>query len=189
MNSRGRALALVVAIGIGVGGACAQGQPRQRPLETTPVATGSGTIASERSQLQGRWTLMSLSVTTEKGEKADIEATGVMTFDAFGNLNIEYRLTEASRKTLEGLGIKTPGLVLSTSGSVAIDPRARQIRYVAEGAQEKAAFDADLAARRANPFTADRVRYYQLMPDGLLLLATHHDDGKDAAVARWKRES
>jgi hypothetical protein len=90
---------------------------------------------------------------------------------------------------LEGLGIKTPGPVLSTSGNVALDPRAKQIRYVAEGAQEKAASDADLAARRANPFTADRIRHYEHTPDGLLILRTQHADGRDAAVARWKRES
>ena len=191
MNRRRQALIIVFSsTAVALAGACAQGRPRTRPLSTSPVAQGSDSIASARNELQGRWTLMTLSVSTGSGQQAAIDATGVMTFDPYGNLNIEYRLSEAGRKTLDGLGIETPGLVLSTSGNVAIDPKQKQIRYMAEGAQEKALkFDADQAARRANPFAVERVRYYFFTDDGLLMLATRHDDGTDAAVARWKRGS
>ena len=185
MNRRSRALSFIVAVTLGVCAGCAKGQPK-----TVPAATGAGSITDVRNQLQGRWTLMSLDVAPVGGQRTNIEATGVMSFDNFGNLSIEYRLSDAGQKALEGLGIKTPGPVLSTSGNVAIDPTQRQIRYMAEGAQEKAfAFDADQAARRANPFTVDRIRHYQFTDDGLLTLTTRYDSGADAAVARWKRGS
>ena len=190
MNRRRRAPLVVTAVLVGLAGGCATGQPRTRPLKTNPIETGSGTITDARNQLQGRWTLITLAVTTEDGQRATIDASGVMTFDPYGNLDIEYRLSESGRKTLEGLGIQTPGLVLSTSGNVAIDPGQRQIRYMAEGAHERALnFDAELASRRDNPFGVDRVRFYFFTDDGFLMLATRHDNGAEAAVARWRRGS
>jgi hypothetical protein len=144
----------------------------------------------ERKKLQGRWTLVSLTVTPEKGQKAAVDATGIMTFDGFGNLQIEYRMSESGRKTLEGMGIKVPNPVLSTSGNVAIDPVGKQITYVGAENQKKAlGFDPDLAARRANPFTLERVRYYAFQGDDALTLTTRHDNGTDAATAQWKRGS
>ena len=54
----------------------------------------------------------------------------MLTFDGFGNLEIEYRMSEAGRQTLESLGIRVPNPVLSTAGNVAIDPVKKQITYV-----------------------------------------------------------
>ena len=163
---------------------------RQRPIGVGDVGAGEGSTAFERRKLEGRWTLTSLSVTTADGRKSAVDATGVMSFDGFGNLDIQYRLSEAGQKTLEGLGIKTPGLVLSTSGSSAIDPVKKQIVYAGADVQKRAlAFDADLAAQRANPFTLERKRDYSFSPEGDLILATSHDDGANAATARWKKGS
>ena len=170
--------------------ACATGQPRQRPLNTTPMASGAGTMEAERQKLQGRWTLASLTVTAENGKKAPVDATGVLTFDAFGNLQIEYRMSEAGQQTLESLGIKVPNPVLSTAGNVAIDPVGKQITYVGAENQKKAlGFDPDLAARRANPFTLERVRYYRFDDENALTLMTRQADGSEAATAQWKRGS
>jgi hypothetical protein len=167
--------------------ACAKAQPRQRPLNTNPIASGTGTMEVERKKLQGRWTLASLTV-TENGRKAPVDATGVLTFDGFGNLQIEYRMSESGRKTLEGMGIKVPNPVLSTAGNVAIDPVGKQITYVGAENQKKAlGFDPDLAARRANPFTLERVRYYRFDDENALTLMTRHDDGSEGATAQWKR--
>jgi hypothetical protein len=80
--------------------------------------------------------------------------------------------------------------VLSTAGNVAIDAVAKQITYVGSENQKKAlGFDPDLAARRANPFTLERVRYYRFEDDNALTLMTRHDDGSEGATAVWKRSS
>ncbi len=182
--------ALVVAACLTFALAGCHKQPSTRPLKTSPVTTGEGTIEEARRKLQGRWTLLSLTVASEDGRQSAVDATGVLAFDGFGNLDIEYRLSEAGQKTLEGLGIKTPGPVLSTSGNVAIDPVQRQIRYAGVDVQKRALeFDPDLAARRANPFTLERMRYYSFADTGELTLTTRHDNGRDAAVAHWKRAS
>jgi hypothetical protein len=183
-----RSCALIVAACLTFALAGCKKQPSTRPLKTSPVTTGAGTIEEARRQLQGRWTLVSLTVTSEDGRQSPVDATGVLNFDGFGNLDIEYRLSEAGQKTLTGLGIKTPGLVLSTSGNVAIDPAQQLIRYSGVDVQKRALeFDPDLAARRANPFTLERMRYYSFAETGELTLTTRYDNGRDAAVAQWKR--
>jgi hypothetical protein len=111
-----------------------------------------------------------------------------MNFDGFGNMNIEYRMSETGLKTLEGFGIKSPNPVISTTGSVAINPTAREITYTGPDFEKRAlGFDPDLAARRANPFALERKRYYEIGPDGTLTLMTRYDDGSTASIGRWKK--
>jgi hypothetical protein len=45
-----------------------------------------------------------------------------------------------------------------------------------------------LAERRQNPFALERTRFYTLGTDGVLTLVTRHDNGKDAATSRWRRQ-
>jgi hypothetical protein len=169
--------------------ACAA-QERQRPLQTTPIAEGPDTMEAVRKQLEGRWTLVSLNVSTADGKQTSVEATGALTSDAFGVLGIEYRMSDAGQKSLAALGITSPNPVISTTGRVVIDPQQKQITYVSEDFQTKAlGFDPDLAARRANPFALERARYYVLGTDGTLTLSTRHDNGRDAVVSRWKKGS
>jgi hypothetical protein len=180
MSSRPAAVFIACALTIA---ACAQGQ-----VGTTRVDRGETSVEAARARLQGRWTLVSLTVSSLDGRKSGVDATGVLNFDAFGNLQIEYRLTDAAQDTLEGLGIERPGPSLSTSGNVAINPVSQEIVYVgAEATSRALSFDPKLAARRANPFALERVRYYQFVADDELVLATRHENGTDAAVARWKR--
>ncbi len=161
---------------------------RTRPLSTSPIAEGPGTVEAARKVLEGRWILESLSVTAEDGRSATIEASGTLTSDAFGNMNIEVKMSGPGQKTMESLGVKTPNPVISTTGQVVIDVQQRRITYVGEGFDKRASgFDPDLAARRANPFALERPRYYNLGDDGILTLSTRHDSGKEAAVSRWKK--
>jgi hypothetical protein len=180
-------MGVLAAAGLAVGllAGCAA-SPRQRPVKTEPIASGPQTVEAARKALEGRWTLVSLDVTADDGRKASVDATGVLTSDAFGNLNIEYRLSEAGQKALEGVGIRPPSPVISTTGQAVIDTQQRRITYVPPDAAARA-FDANLAAARANPFALERPRYYSLGDDGTLTLATRHDSGKDAAVSRWKK--
>jgi hypothetical protein len=140
-----------------------------------------------RAALQGKWVLISLNMNAEDGRNAPVDATGILTSDQFGGLNVEYRLSDQGRQTLAKLGHTIPNPVISTSGSVVIDPVKKSIVYVGDDFGEKA-FDADLAARRANPFALERTRYYTLGADGILTLQTRYDSGKPAAVSRWKKQ-
>jgi hypothetical protein len=178
---------LVLGLVMLASSACAA-KPRGRPLRTTPIAEGAGTLESARNFLAGRWVLDSLRITTEDGRGAAIEAAGALTADPNGTLAIEYRMSEAGQKTLASLGIDAPDPVISTSGRVVIDPQQRQITYLGDDFQQRAqGFDPDLAARRANPFALERTRHYTLETDGTLVLSTRYDTGKDAIVSRWKR--
>jgi hypothetical protein len=185
MKERLKAL-MVVGLAVFLVAGCATPSPRQRPVKTSPIASGPQTVEAARKALEGRWTLMSLDVSADDGRKASVDATGILNSDAFGNLSVEYRLSDAGRKTLEGLGIRPPNPVISESGQVAIDTQQRRITYLPSDAAARA-FDADLAAARANPFSLERPRYYALGDDGILTLATRHDSGQDAAVSRWKK--
>jgi hypothetical protein len=185
-----RELALVVALTVCSLVTACTARPRTRPLSTTPIAEGPATLEATRKALEGRWVLVSLAVTTEDGRTTPVAATGVLNAEAFGNMHIEYRMSEAGLKSLAGLGIKPSNPVISTTGRVVIDPQQRSITYVGEDFEKRAlAGDAELAARRANPFTLERVRYYVIGNDGTLVLSTRYDSGKDAVVSRWKRDS
>ena len=116
------------------------------------------------------------------------EAAGVFISNAFGNVRIEYRVSEAGLKALAALGIDSPNPVISTSGRAAIDTQQRRITYIPPDAATRA-FDPGLAAARTNPFALERPRYYALGEDGILTLTTRHDNGRDAAVSRWKKGS
>jgi len=63
-----------------------------------PVALGStpteGELASARQQLQGTWDLVALQLRQDSGAFVPIRATGILTYDAFGNLTIEARTTD-----------------------------------------------------------------------------------------------
>jgi hypothetical protein len=160
--------------------------PRQRPLQTSPIAEGTQTVEAARKMLEGRWSLLSLDVATQDGRKASVAASGMLTSDAFGNLSIEYTISPEGLKALAGLGIKSPNAVISTSGRVVINPQQQLITYVPPDAAQRA-FDADLAARRANPFALEHPRYYSVSADGILTLSTRYEDGKDASIGRWKK--
>ena len=105
-------------------------------------------------------------------------------YDGFGNLSIEYRMSEGGLKVLEGLGFKAPDRVISTTGRSVINVDQQSIVYVDDKAQP---FDPKVAAGRANPFALERTRYYDFGPDGTLTLTTRHDGGKNAVVSKWKK--
>jgi hypothetical protein len=176
-------------IGCGVGylvaGGCAARELEQ-PLETHPIEKGQETVETARTELQGRWSLVSLVVQTEDGQRADVDASGTLSTDDFGNMQIEYRLTTAGQKAIEAMGVRSPNPVISTTGRVVIDTQQRRITFVPPDAATRV-FDPALAALRANPFALERTRYYALGDAGVLTLTTRHDNGQDAAVSRWTR--
>lgn len=167
--------------------ACAAA-PRQRPLPIGPPETGAGTTAAARQELQGRWTLVSLDVGDEQGRHTPVEADGVLSMDAFGNLRIELRPTDAGRAAMTTLGVSYPRTI-SLEGRVVIDPQQHTITFISPGTNTSdVGLDPALAARRGNPFAVERMRSYAIDADGVLTLRTRHDNGADAATSRWKRQ-
>jgi hypothetical protein len=179
------ALAVCAGLAAAAGVGC-KGGASQKPVRTNPIETGGESTQATRLRLQGTWTLVSLVVTNPDGKSATVQATGVLENDQYGNLKIEYQVSDAGLKTLSSLGLESPNPVISTTGHVEIDTTQKQIRYVSPDAAQRA-FDPKLAAARANPFALERTRYYEFADDGTLRLTTKYDDGKEAAVSRWKK--
>jgi len=173
----------VVIVAVCLSVACGE---KNIPLGSTPAAQGPNTAEAARKQLEGRWMLLSLNAAAADGRSATVDATGELELDAFGNLRIDYRLSEAGQATLEGLGIHPPNPVIRTEGRVVINPQDQSVVYVNPDASSQP-FDRELAARRQNPFALERPRFYSLGADGVLTLVTRHDNGKDAATSRWRR--
>jgi hypothetical protein len=171
---------------VGLALAACKAQPLQKPVRTSDIAEGPETIEAVRKQLAGTWSLVSLVVNTADGKSVNVDAVGTLSSDNFGNLEIEYRVTEAGLKSLASIGVTSPNPVISTRGKAELDPKQKAIRY-ASGNDINRAFDPKLAALRANPFALERTRYYDFRADGTLRLATRHDSGRDAAVSIWKK--
>jgi hypothetical protein len=177
---------VIVASLAGLAGAGCKGGAMNKPIKTSPIENGPDTIKSVQLQLKGTWNLLSLDLTSQAGKRVTVPATGVLEADEFGNLNIEYKFSDAGMKALATIDVQPRGQEIAIKGRTEIDTTGKAIRYVSEDVNERR-FDPDLAAARANPFALERTRYYQFQPDGTLRLATHHDDGKEALVSRWKK--
>jgi hypothetical protein len=183
---RSQVVRLVMVAGFALGLAGCKSAPRARPIPTTRIDEGQNTTQAARKALEGKWTLLALTITTADGKQAMPEAAGELNVDEFGNIKIEYRLTEDGRKALERIGVRYPNPVISESGRAAIDPQKGTVTYIGSEANANP-LDPDLAARKANPFALERPRYYTIGADGVLTMATHHDNGKDAAKSTWKK--
>lgn len=151
-----------------------------------PINTGATSTTAVRKSFEGTWKLLSLNVAAEDGRQASVDAQGELIMDAFANLKIEYRVTDAGLKSLASVGITSPNPVISTTGQVLIDGVQQRVTYVGED-QANRAFDPALVARRNNPFALERVRYYSIGTDGLLTLSTRYDNGRNAATSKWER--
>jgi len=174
------AIVLIASVG------CAASS-RQRPVSMGDVGSGPETLAWVRQQLQGDWSLVSLTAYGQDGKKVPIDAAGSLTTDAYGGLRIEFRMSDEGQKALESIGITSPNPVVTTEGRAAIEPKKKEITYVGADYKKQGGMDAGLAAKRANPFALERIRYYTFNPDGTLTLLTRYDNGKDAVVGVWKR--
>jgi hypothetical protein len=154
---------LTVAVGC-------QAAPRGRVLKTEPITSGAGTVETERRKLQGTWQLVSLETIDAAGAATRVDASGQMTFDAYGNV-----------KTSGGIkqGSSAASTLLSYQGRVVIDPDKKEWRLL----------DAELAPG-ASPapreVAADKVRGYELVDDQLKL-SLRDAAGRVTARVTWKR--
>ena len=80
---------LTLACAVLIGG-CAASE-RQRPIQTSRVATSGNTLEATRKQLEGRWTLVSLEYAAPDGRKTAVEGTAG-TLTATNGATVDARL-------------------------------------------------------------------------------------------------
>ena len=170
-----------VAIGLASQLAC-QAAPRQRPVLGGPVDEGKGTLAEARKYLEGRWTLESFDVFPPGRAPVSLKGQGTLTYDSFGNLQIEIRADEKSADLLRAAGIDVQNNVISTTGRTAVNMQNRSLTYIVEGQGA----ERGLVTSSAGPLALSRPRYWHVEGDQLTL-TTKDGDGTALSVGKWKR--
>ncbi len=175
------AAAMFVVFGVAASGivGCAGG-PRSKPIPTTEIDKGTGTLQGARKFLEGRWALTSFEVFPPNAEKIAVPGSGVMTYDDFGNLKMEIRTDERTAVRLEGVGIFMESGVISSDGRTTIDLVNKTLTYVLEGQPP--------AGAPVGPLATSRPRYWEVTTD-TLTLSTKDDSGRTLSIAKWKRST
>jgi hypothetical protein len=173
IRSRYHALCLGIVIAAAAGAAasasgCAAA-PRERPIELGPVDQGPGTLAYVRRQLEGSWDLVTLEVRNASGGMTPAKAKAVLTYDAYGNMQVRGKLNEA----LPDAATPLASSAIEYSGQIVIDPRKNEFRMTE---QQATALDKDVKS----VLRLSRVRRYELTADTLKI---HVMDEGNAVVA------
>ena len=157
--------------------ACAAA-PRQRNVEGGAVDTGPGTVAAARKYLEGRWSLVSYQVFPAGQPPIKLTGSGTLSYDSFGNLDIEIRVEPAIAELLDGAGIPSKQGVISTNGRAAVDMQAHTLTYVLEG---QPAF-----VKPSGPLALNLPRHWEVNGN-ILTLTTKGDDGRTMSEGRWQK--
>ena len=158
--------------------ACAASE-RQRPISAGPVPTGAGTTATARKFLEGRWLLESFVLNPPGAQPITLKGSGVLTYDDFGNLEMNLKADEASSDLLRAGGITIRDGVISTTGRTAIDVPNRTLTYLLEG-------QPSAMKTGGGPLAPNRPRHWEVSGD-VLTLTIKDDSGAAVAVSRWKK--
>ena len=162
------------ALAVAASLAC-EAQPRQRPLDVGPVASGPGTIEFERRRLEGTWQLDRFEVINSGGSASVVRAQAVLTYDEYGNLTVRGKLLEP----LPGATVVEHPL-LQYAGPIVLDPKKQQFRLGA--GKTTGGIDPALEA------TIDPalVRRYELS-DTTLKISYLNPSGTPTAIASFTR--
>jgi hypothetical protein len=152
--------------------------PRQRPVKGGPVAEGPGTLTAARKFLEGRWSLQSFEVFPPGKPPVTLVGEGTLTYDDFGNLQMDIRADEKSADLLRAAGIDIRDNAISTSGRTAVDMPNRTLTYMMGGQQ--------LTTANSGPLALNRPRHWEVTDDQLTL-TTKDENGKPLSIGRWKR--
>ena len=144
-----------------------------------PVPTGPGTTASARKFLQGRWILESFVVNPTGAQPITLKGSGVLTYDDFGNLDMNLKADEASSDLLRAGGITIRDGVISTTGRTAIDVPNRTLTYLLDG-------QPSAMKTGGGPLAPNRPRHWEVSGD-VLTLTIKDDSGAPVAISRWKK--
>ena len=160
-----------------VGEAACAAKPRERPIPLGPVDQGQGSLTAARKYLQGRWTLESFEVFPQGGAPVALKGQGTLTYDEFGNLQMEIRTDEKTADVLRAAGIDIRDNAISTSGRTAVDMQNRTLTYILEGQKPLI---------QSGPLAMNRPRYWEVDANELVL-TTKDESGKPLSVGRWRR--
>jgi hypothetical protein len=160
-----------------IGAAACAGAPRERPVELGPVDQGKGSLTAARKYLEGRWTLESFEVFPPGRAPVTLKGQGTLSYDDFGNLQMEIRTDEQSADLLRAAGIDIRDNSISTSGRTVVDMQNRTLTYVVEGQAPTSA---------SGPLALNRPRHWEVQADRLTL-TTRDESGKPLSVGRWRR--
>jgi hypothetical protein len=163
---------LAVAISL----AC-EAQPRQRPLDVGPVASGPGTIEYERRRLEGTWSLDKFEVLDSAGSATAVRAQATLTYDEYGNLTVRGKLLEPipGEKSIEHP-------LLEYAGPIVLDPTRQQFR-LGSVKTAGAPLDPGLESKIDPQF----VRKYELS-DTTLRISFLSPSGATTAIASFTRK-
>ena len=164
-------------------GACAPG-PLNKPIKQGPVATGPGSLAQARQYLEGRWKLVSYQIRPAGRPPIELISggSGTLSYDAFGNLDMQIRVTDAKiAEDLRLAGIPLTDGIISTTGRTAIDMQAHTLTFILEGQSPL------VSTAPAGPLAMTRPRYWEVNGN-VLTLTTRDDAGQPASVSRWEKE-
>jgi len=170
-------VACAVLISAGLSG-CAKA-PLDRPLKTSKVDIGIGTLTEARARLTGNWTLLTLDLFPPGEPPIHEAASGVLTYDEYSNLKVDLKLTPAAVKLAQKIGIAlTPEGTLTTTGHAVIDLERRALSYVFEGQSPM--------RQAKHPLDTNLPRYWELK-DNELTLRTKDENGTVLSVAVWRK--
>ena len=153
-----------------------QAQPRQRPLNTSPVQSS---VPDARKFLEGRWTLESFEVLRPGEAPIYAKGSGVLNYDDFGNLRMEIRADQATSDLLRAAGIEIRDGVISSEGRTVIDLQNHTLTYFIEGQRNS-------MTTGGGPLAPNRPRHWEVNAD-ILTLTTRDDSGAPVAISRWKK--
>ena len=148
MSSRSGLVAVAVALVMASG--CAGSPERGRPIPLGPVESGPNSLESVRRVFEGSWDLVSAETYGATGQPVVIKGKGRLTYDAYGNLNVDARFDEGQEQ-----GDGSIAKLLSYKGRAVIDVAAS--RLVLQDLQKRTESGADAP----KGMSAANVRYYR----------------------------
>jgi hypothetical protein len=169
-----RASAMIVSLAL----AACTSAPWNEPIKGGPVDTGAGSLTAARKYLEGRWTLLSYEVFLPGEAPIALGGSGMLTYDAYGNLTTKIRVDDATALILEKAGIRTSNGAFLTSGRTAVDMNARTLTYLLDGQPPLGA--------ASGPLALNKPRFWQV-EGTLLTLTTKGEDGATVSVGRWQK--
>ncbi len=170
-----RLLPVVVAAVLAV--QCAPA-PRDRPLRTSPVESGPGTVEAARDYLQGIWVLESFQVMPPGRGPLTVKGKGRLIYDGFANMTMDLQPEEGAVDALQAAGVPVREGRVSTAGRTVVDMQARTLTFVLER-QTAGPPEGPLALRRPRHWSVE---------GNVLTLTTRDDDGRAISVSRWRKQ-
>ena len=142
------------------------------------VEVGPGSTDAARRYLEGRWGLLTYDIYPPKRPAIRLVGQGSLTFDRFGNLDVQIRVDPETAALLDMAGIASTNGILSIVGRVVVDLQARTLTYFLEGQPPLGAPSGPLALNRQRHWSLD---------DGVLTLITKGEAGDLLSVGRWQK--